>query len=70
MSLRDAFDQSLVRIATTGLVPSRWFLKPPRPEDLTARSGMLDIEIAPPRPDISRSLSLLRSLPASVDGGQ
>ncbi len=26
-------------------IPSRWFLKPPRPEDLTARSGVLDIEI-------------------------
>jgi hypothetical protein len=45
LSLRDAFDQALVRIATTGLVPSRWFLKPPRPEDLTARSGILDVEI-------------------------
>jgi len=45
LSLRDDFDQSLVRIATTGLIPSRWFLKPPRPEDLAARSGVLDIEI-------------------------
>lgn len=45
MSLRDDFDQSLVRIATTGLVPARWFLKPPRPGDLAARSGVLDIEI-------------------------
>jgi hypothetical protein len=45
LSLRDDFDQALVRIATTGLVPARWFLKPPRPEDLPARSGALDIEI-------------------------
>jgi hypothetical protein len=45
LSLRDDFDQALVRIATTGLIPSRWFLKPPRPEDLAARSGVLDIEI-------------------------
>lgn len=45
MSLRDAVDQGLVRIATTRLIPSRWFLQPPRPEDLTARSGTLDIEI-------------------------
>ena len=45
MSLRDAFDQSVVRIATTGLIPSRWFLKPPRPVDLAARSGVLDLEI-------------------------
>jgi hypothetical protein len=45
LSLRDGFDQALVRIATTGLVPARWFLKPPRPEDLAARSGVLDLEI-------------------------
>jgi hypothetical protein len=45
LSLRDDFDQALVRIATTGLIPGRWFLKPPRPEDLAARSGVLDIEI-------------------------
>ncbi len=45
MSLRDDIEQSLVRIAASGLIPSRWFLKPPRPEDLAARSGVLDIEI-------------------------
>ncbi len=45
LNLRDKVEQSLLRIATTGVVPSRWFLKPPRPEDLTARSGVLDIEI-------------------------
>ena len=45
LSLRDDIEQSLLRIATTGIVPSSWFLKPPRPEELTARSGVLDIEI-------------------------
>jgi hypothetical protein len=45
LSVRDMVEQSLLRVATTGIVPSRWFLKPPRPEALTARSGVLDIEI-------------------------
>ena len=45
MRFFDAIEQVYIRIATTGLVPSRWYLKPPRPEDLTARSGVLDIEI-------------------------
>ncbi len=45
MNLRDDIDQILVRIATTGLIPSRWFLKPPDPSTVTARSGILDIEI-------------------------
>ncbi len=45
MSLRDDIEQALVRIATTGLVPSRWFLKPPDPATVKARSGILDIEI-------------------------
>lgn len=45
MSLRDDIAQGLVRIAATGLVPSRWFLVPPAPASLTARSGMLEIEI-------------------------
>ena len=35
VSLHDDIAQSLVRIATTGIIPSRWFLKPPRPEDLS-----------------------------------
>ena len=34
-----------MRIATTGLIPSRWFLKPPDPSTVTARSGILNIEI-------------------------
>ena len=45
MSLRDTVEQSLLRIATTGVIPSRWLLRPPRQEALTARSGVLDIEI-------------------------
>ena len=45
MSFIDAIEQVYIRIATTGLVPSRWYLKPPNPGNLTARSGVLDIEI-------------------------
>ena len=45
MSFIDAIEQAYIRIATTGLVPARWYLKPPNPETLTARSGVLDIEI-------------------------
>ena len=37
--------RALVRIAMMGLIPSRWFLKPPDPATVTARSGILDIEI-------------------------
>ncbi len=45
MSLREDIEQAIVRIATTGLVPARWFLKPPDPSTVKARSGILDIEI-------------------------
>jgi hypothetical protein len=45
LSLRDDIELTLVRIATTGLVPARWFLTPPQPAALTARSGVLDLEI-------------------------
>jgi hypothetical protein len=45
LSLRDDIEQTLLRIATTGIVPGRWFLKPPAPASLPARSGTLDIEI-------------------------
>ncbi len=45
MSFIDAVEQVYIRIATTGLVPSRWYLKPPNPGTLTARSGVLGIEI-------------------------
>ena len=39
MSVRDSVEQALLRIATTGVVPGRWLLVPPRPESLPARSG-------------------------------
>src|SRR5262245_34061857 len=45
LSLRDDIEQTLLRIATRGIVPARWFLKPPEPSSLPARSGVLDIEI-------------------------
>lgn len=45
MSLSDSIEQTLLRIATTGLVPARWFLQPPDPAGLPARTGILDIEI-------------------------
>jgi hypothetical protein len=45
LSLRDDVEQTLLRIATTGIVPARWFLRPPARSSLTARSGVLDIEI-------------------------
>ena len=45
MSLRDDLEQTLLRIATTGVVPSRWFLVPPARESLPGRSGRLEIEI-------------------------
>ena len=45
MSLRDDIEQTLLRIATTGIVPARWFVVPPEPTTLPARSGTLDIEI-------------------------
>jgi hypothetical protein len=45
LSLRDDIELTLVRIATTGLVPARFLLKPPQPAALTARSGVLDLEI-------------------------
>jgi len=45
LSLQDDIEQTLLRIATTGIVPARWFLKPPDRASLPARSGTLDIEI-------------------------
>jgi len=45
MSLRDHIEESLIRIATTGIVPGRWFLKRPDPASVAARTGVLDIEI-------------------------
>jgi hypothetical protein len=45
MTLRDQVDETLIRIAMMGVVPGRWFLKPPDPSTITARSGVLSIEI-------------------------
>jgi len=45
LSIRDDLEQTLVRVATTGLVPARWFLKPPDPASIAARTGTLDFEI-------------------------
>jgi hypothetical protein len=45
LSLRDDVELSLIRIAMTGLVPARLLLKPPDPESLPARTGILDVEI-------------------------
>lgn len=45
MSLRDHIEESLIRIAMTGLVPGRWIAKPPDPAMLAARRGTLTIEV-------------------------
>ena len=45
MSLRDDIEQTLLRVATTGIVPARWFVVPPEQSSLPARSGILEIEI-------------------------
>ena len=45
MSLRDDIEQTWLRIATTGVVPARWYLTPPERASLPARSGVLEVEI-------------------------
>lgn len=45
MSVRDKIEETLIRIAMMGVVPGRWFLKPPDPSTIRARSGVLSIEI-------------------------
>ena len=45
MSIRDNIHETLIRIAMTGIVPGRWIAKPVHPATLTARTGMLTIEI-------------------------
>lgn len=45
MSFRDNLEETLIRIATAGVVPARWFMKPPEPASLAAASGVLSIEI-------------------------
>jgi hypothetical protein len=42
---RDKIEETLIRIAMMGVVPGRWFLKPPDPSTITARNGVLSIEI-------------------------
>jgi hypothetical protein len=45
LSLRDQIEESLIRIAMTGIVPGRWFARPPDPAKLAARTGVLTIEV-------------------------
>jgi hypothetical protein len=45
LSLRDNIEEALIRIAMTGIVPGRWFAKPPDPATLAARRGTLTIEV-------------------------
>jgi len=45
LSLRDKIEESLIRIAMTGIVPGRWFAAPPDAAKLVPRTGMLTIEI-------------------------
>jgi hypothetical protein len=45
MTLRDNLQEVLIRIAMMGVVPGRWFMKPPDPAQVKARSGTLSIEI-------------------------
>ena len=45
MTLRDNIEEILIRIAMMGIVPGRWFQKPPDPARVQARTGTLSIEI-------------------------
>jgi hypothetical protein len=45
MSLRDDFEETVIRIAMMGIVPGRWFMKPPDPAKVIARTGVPLIEI-------------------------
>src|SRR5215207_7396175 len=45
MTLGDNFQEVLIRIAMMGVVPGRWFMMPPDPAKVKARSGRLTIEI-------------------------
>jgi hypothetical protein len=45
LSLRDQIEESLIRIAMSGIVPGRWIAKPPDPATLAARRGTLTIEV-------------------------
>jgi hypothetical protein len=48
LSFRNNIEESLIRIAMSGLVPARWFVKPPDPATLAARTGVRTIEIVSP----------------------
>ena len=43
--LRNSLEELLIRVAASGLLPAKWFLTPPAPESLPARTGTLAIEI-------------------------
>ena len=45
MSLRDNIEETLIRIAMSGIVPGRWIARPPDPATLAARRGTLTIEV-------------------------
>jgi hypothetical protein len=45
LSLRDNIEEALIRIAMTGLVPGRWIARPPDPAKLSARTGVLTVEV-------------------------
>jgi hypothetical protein len=45
MTLRDNIQEVLIRIAMMGIVPGRWFMPPPDPARVQARSGTISIEI-------------------------
>lgn len=45
MTFRDNVEEVLIRIAMMGIVPGRWFMKPPDPAKIQARTGPPKIEI-------------------------
>ena len=45
MSIRDNVEESLIRIAMAGIVPGRWFARPPVPARLAVHTGILTIEV-------------------------
>ncbi len=45
MNIRNSFEETLIRIAMTGIVPGRWLQKPLDPAAMAARTGVLAIEI-------------------------
>ena len=45
MTLRDNIEETFYRIAMMGIIPGRWYLKPPDPAAIAAKTGVLKIEI-------------------------